>query len=712
MTPLGGHAVFLLLIQIALLLTVARFGSELAKRVGLPAVVGELASGIALGPSLFGKLWPLGFAAIFPHDAEQFHLLDVVGTLGMVLLLLLTGLETDLRLLRNLGRAASIASLLGMVIPFASGFGLGMWMPAQYVAQPDHRTLFSLFMATAMSISAMPVIAKILMDLGLTKRNLGLVILSAGVVDDTAGWLVLSLIAGAATKGVVRIADLGMTVLLMVGFVAAIGLVVYPITRRLMGFVREMRTKDSDLVLIVVFALLCGAVTERIGVHAVFGAFIAGTMLRQVPRLNHETVGRLESFVFSILAPVFFGIVGLKVDLWSMGSPVMLAIVLGVACLGKLVGCSLGAFWGGLRFWESLSIAAAMNARGAMGLVVATIGLSLGILNQQMFSIIVVVAIVTSFMAPLGLRFTVPRVRMTDDEVKRIAESDSKLAFNIGSIRALLPTAGGEPSLGAAIVTAALTKRSANPIQILHVDATSTWLQRLAHVFGNAPERSIDEHLKAVRELAGESSDVRRVASADISTAIVDAAKKGFDLVVLGAKDMGSAIIADVVDRAPCHVMIFRAHAAPTGAYRRLLVPIEGGAVSRVAVELAARYAEATGAALTLALIEQRQRMVSYVDDGTSAPDAVGPVSGADLERMSGVFRTSSVRPEILRLGFDPTGRALTDAVEAGGYDLVIVGAENRAIQHRLFFGYETERLLRKSPLPIAIVVPNVSKLM
>src|SRR5262245_60859892 len=317
--PLGGHAVFLLVVQVSLLLIVARLGSEIAKRLGLPAVVGELMSGIALGPSFFGTYWPHAFATVFPHEQAQFHLLEVVGTMGMILLLLLTGLETDLRLLKNLGRAAFIASATGMLVPFASRFVLGLFMPTAYLAQPDRRVLFSLFLATAMAISAMPVIAKILMDLDLTKRNIGLVILSAGVVDDTAGWLILSLIAGAASQGVVRIGDLGFTVLFTIAFLAGVGIVLYPIARWLMTFVtRHFRSPDTDLVLIVVLSLLCAGATEHIGVHAVFGAFVCGTMLRQT-RINEETVHRLESFVFAILAPVFFGIVGLKVDLWSLG---------------------------------------------------------------------------------------------------------------------------------------------------------------------------------------------------------------------------------------------------------------------------------------------------------------------------------------------------------------------------------------------------------
>ena len=184
---LGGHAVFLLLIQIALLLVAARVGGELCRRVALPAVVGELAAGILLGPSVLGHYLPGVSAAIFPRDPAQFHLLEAFGTMGMVLLLLLTGLETDLRLLRHLGRAALVASVMGMVFPFATGFGLGLLTPDAYLAQPDRRILFSFFLATAMAISAMPVIAKILMDLDLTKRNIGVVILSAGVVDDTVG---------------------------------------------------------------------------------------------------------------------------------------------------------------------------------------------------------------------------------------------------------------------------------------------------------------------------------------------------------------------------------------------------------------------------------------------------------------------------------------------------------------------------------------------
>src|SRR5262245_19071917 len=231
--PLGGHAVFLLLIQLAILLLAARLGAEIAKRMGLPTVVGELAAGIVVGPTVLGHYAPGVFAALFPHDSSQFHLLEVVGSLGMVLLLLLTGLETDLRLLRNLGRAALVASAMGMLVPFAMSYGLALWIPASYLAQPNHRLVFSAFLGTSLPISAMPVIAKILMDLDLTRRNIGMVILSAGVVDDTAGWLILSVIAGAASSGAVRWQGIGLTFAFLTAYLIAMA-ILYPIVRVLM----------------------------------------------------------------------------------------------------------------------------------------------------------------------------------------------------------------------------------------------------------------------------------------------------------------------------------------------------------------------------------------------------------------------------------------------------------------------------------------------
>jgi len=716
--PLAGHAVFLLLIQLALLIVVARLGAELAKRLGLPAVVGELAAGITLGPTGLGHYAPGAFAAVFPHSSEQFHLLDVFGNVGMVLLMLLTGLETDVRLLRNLGRAAMIASAMGMVLPFGLGFGLGYIMPAEYLVDPSSRILFSAFLATAMSISAMPVIAKILVDLDLTKRNIGLVILSAGVVDDTVGWLILSLIAGAASKGVMRFADLGLTVLYLAAFLVGVAFLLYPVLRVLVRASERFRTPDSDLVVIIVVTLLCAAATEHIGVHAVFGAFVAGVTLHQVPRVRKETVTRLESFVFGVLAPVFFGIVGLKVDLWNLGSGHMMAVVIFVACLGKLIGCSLGALWGGMRFWEAASIAVAMNARGAMEIVVATIGLSLGILSPQMFSIIVMVAIVTSFMAPLGLRLTMPRVRMTEDETRRILASESKGAFDPQRVRVLLATGGGPNAMAAAPLALGIAKRSDSPVRVVYAEVKTGRWRRALRAFSKGPPQNISQHIEALKGMGnGHAPEVRETSGPTVARAILNEARRGHDLIVMGSGEgasIGGPVVEEVVSKAPCHVAVMKTPpATPAGPFKNILVPVDGSVASRTAVELALRYAESAGADLSLAVLtERRPQAAAYTDmSGTHTTAEMSITSGEELERISVVFRASKLRPTILHLAYDPRSSAVAQAVEKGSYDLVVLGAENRAIQHRLFFGYENERLIRATRVPVVVVVPHMSKL-
>ncbi len=711
--PLGGNAIFVLFLQLAVILLFARLGAEAARRIGLPSVVGELSAGLVLGPSGLGHFAPAVFLWLFPQVEKNFHLLEVVGSLGMVLLLLQTGLETDIRILKNLGRAALIASLLGMAVPFASGFVLGLIMPNEYLAHPDQRGLFSLFLATALSISAMPVIAKILMDLRLTKRNVGLVILSAGVVDDTAGWLILSVIAGAASHGTVQFGGLVTTLIFTGVFIVAAALFIYPLSRWLIATAtRRFTTPDADLVFVLILAFACAATTEKIGIHAVFGAFVAGVILRQVPHLRADTTHRLESFASAVLAPVFFGIVGLKVNLWTLADANMLGLVLAVACFGKLVGCTLGSVWGGLRFWEGLSIAVAMNARGAMELVVAMVGLSLGILNQQMFSIIVVVAIATSFMAPLGLQLTMRKVRMTEDELKRMAAEESIGALDPERVRVLVPTGGGPHALAAFRFAAGIARMSAHAVDVVFVRAPKRLRDRFRNLLDNhaaiPPEADIELIVQKQLSLSGLPPALRKLEHRDVVNAVIEEAGKAADVLVLGASNRGNSlggpILEEILELAPCHVVIIKAGPPvlpdkQSLPYKKLLVPYSGGVFSRVAVEFAARYAEATQGELTIALLDEAQ-----ADGGMKVEE------GMDLGRISPVFRASAVKPTVLDVSGQ--GDQRMQGVLAGGeFDLVVVGAENRAIQHRLFFGYENERLINDARVAAAIVVPNLMRI-
>jgi nucleotide-binding universal stress UspA family protein len=426
----------------------------------------------------------------------------------------------------------------------------------------------------------------------------------------------------------------------------------------------------------------------------------------------------------------------------------MLAIVLAIACLGKLVGCLIGGVWGGLSFWESLSIAVAMNARGAMGLVVASIGLSLGILNQQMFSIIVVVAVATSFMAPVALRLTMKRVKLTRDEEQRILAEQSRGIFDPLRLRVLVPTAGGPNALVAARVAFRLASRSGEPVEVAYVDERGTFFDRLVRSLRFAEVRSnLEEHLVAMRALAGGTRMlVRHLVGRAAAEAVVDEAGKGFDIILAGASGgptkVGGRVLAEVVERAPCHVGIVKAGKGGS-ELMRVFVPIDGSSVSRVAAELALRYAEATGAELTLGLLSDRRaegaaRQKSLPDtlpidtplpappalEGTPSPPVasggveddesapLAPVDAAaaeaeDLARISAVFRVTSLRPRVVRIEYDAGNGGVAAAIVQGGYDLVVLGAENRAVRRHLFFGHENEHIIALDSVTTVILIPH-----
>lgn len=719
---LPGHALAVLLIQVALILTVSRLLAELMKRLGQPSVIGELLTGVVLGPSLLGWIWPGYFSTIFPADPTQVHLLEVVAWFGMVLLLLLTGLETDVRLLRNLGRAALSASAFGMTVNFAGGFTLGLLMPEHLLANPERRLLFAAFLATAMSISAMPVIAKILMDLELTKRNIALIILSAGVVDDTTGWLLLSLIAGIAKAQDWVFLRFLKTLGLTVGFLAASRYLVYPFARWLFRTLdHKARSPGAELTAIIVLTFLMASTTEAIGIHAVFGAFVTGCVLRQVPQIRHATLHRLEAVTLAVFAPVFFGLAGLKVELRSLDSPRLVLVVLGVATAGKLIGCTFGGLVGRMRFWEALSIGVAMNARGAMELVVALIGLNLGILSPSLYAAIVVMAIGTSFLAPILLRLTLTKVKMTPEEEARLQSAAQRGTFDAERLKALIPTAGGPNALVAGRVAAAVVRGEPPSLTLLYVQSKAVSIvQRLKGLFVPDPAgRNLQEHLELIKGYAEEKQarvEVRKQTEEDVVTSVCREAAHGYDVILLGAglrNPLRSAVTQALLDRAPCHVAIVRGGGAPRDA-RNVLIATDGSYFSRAAVELGILYAERVGASVTLLYSMELEH---DGDDREVEEDTGANTLEENFRRMMAttllttlsplVSRTTAKVSVTVRDAAQPTLPVLAE-VRTGMYQLLVVGAESSAVKHRLSVGYDVDKLVAEAPCSVVIVVPKI----
>ena len=554
--PLGEHELLLFLLQFALLLVVARSLGIVATRFGLPSVVGELLAGLVIGPSLLGNIAPGLFEGLFPQTAEQFHLLEIVSWLGVIMLLILTGLETDIGLIARKGKSAAAISLGGIVVPFATGVGLGFLLPETFLAAPDKRLVFALFIGTAMSISAIPVIAKVLMEMGVIRRDIGQVTLAAGMIDDTIGWILLSVVAGLASSGAVSFLSVGRSFLSVV----LVLVLAYTVGRRLVSLL--IRTLDNhvggDSVMIttlMVLALAFGAVTQALRLEAVLGAFIAGILVGQVKRFDDRMRHMFEQVALGIFAPVFFAAAGLRVDLGKLAKPNVLLVgllVLAVAIFGKFAGAYIGARASRQGHWEALSLGAGMNARGAMEIIVATVGFTRGILTAEMYSIILMVAVVTSLMAPPILRWTLAHVQPSEEEQRRLESEERRKDSFVGNLKRVLvpiPAGNGQSTMAAKVVRLLVEEED--------VEVTSLALRESVEAGDKRPKTAVHDELEDARSIA-------RADGGEPSRAILAEAERGYDLLVLGARTRGTNgdgplfehFVDDVIQESPCPLLV------------------------------------------------------------------------------------------------------------------------------------------------------------
>ncbi|WP_254529593.1 cation:proton antiporter [Natrinema gelatinilyticum] len=742
--PLGHHELLLVIVQLTVLLLVARTLGEVFRSIGQPAVVGELLAGVLLGPSVLGLIAPGLYETLFLVSEEQFHLLEVVSWLGLLMLLIVTGLETDIDLIVNKGRTAVVLSLGGIVVPFASGFALGWVLPTAFIAAPGQRVVFSLFLATAMSISAIPVIAKVLIELDVVRRDIGQLILAAGMVDDTIGWILLATVAGLARTGVF---DVGSAVTTIVSVVLFLG-VAFTIGRRFtVELVRWVdNTLGSDVALLstlMILALAAGAITQYVGLEAILGAFVVGVLVGQVKRFDYDLRRAFEAITLSIFAPVFFAIAGLRMDVASLADPTVFGVglvVLGVACFGKFAGILGVSPFAGLSRWEGVTIGGGMNARGAMEIIVATIGLGAGILTVEMYSIIVAIAIVTSLMAPAIMRWSIPKIRMSDEERERIErEAYLRESFVENITRVLLPTRGGADTRYAARLLGPLIRNREIELDVLCVSEPTTedggaiaelatrirtgltaWLRPTVRESNTAVGTdAVDRIFAAVeRNLGDQARPPRRLTrefDESVSRTILDEVSIGYDLVVLGETGIGrepdEPLFSETVDRviqeAPCPAMIVSTQSAADEAtdksLERILLPTVGTVSSRYAAELAFVIAASENA-----LVE----IVHVIDEPQSAEKFAGE---PDLSRQRGIG--GQIVDREATLGRQLGSRVLTSVTASNapeveiveraartGADVIIMGSDVRSVSQRAFLGHRVEYVVRNAPCPVAVL--------
>lgn len=390
----------LLALQIVAIVGLARLAGSLVARFGQPRVVGEMIAGLVLGPSVLGRFLPGVSAQLFPPASLGY--INALAQVGLLIFMFLVGLELDNTLMRRSRGTAVIASHASILAPFVLGTGLSLWLYTTFAPGGVRFVSFALFMGAAMSVTAFPVLARMLAERRMTATPLGSLAIACAAVDDVTAWCILAAVVLVARSG--DPAALAITV----GGTALYLSIMFTVGRRVLALLVEKTARtSSEMFLAAMMLVTLGSawITERLGIHALFGAFLVGALLPKTPETVDALTSRLRDLMVVLLLPLYFAFTGLRttVSLISGGTGwLVLAAVIAVAVAGKLGGSAIAARMSGMRWRESLSLGALMNTRGLMELVILNVGLDIGVLTPTLFAMMVVMALVTTALtAPL-----------------------------------------------------------------------------------------------------------------------------------------------------------------------------------------------------------------------------------------------------------------------------------------------------------------------
>ena len=708
--PLEEHALLVFWTQLLVLVVTARSLGWIMRRMGLPRVIGELAAGVVLGPTLFGRVWPDGFEWFLPDDEAQSAALLAVAWVGIALLLVVTGFETDLALIKRLGRASASVTALSLLVPLVGGLVVGYTMPDQFLGADTSRGIYALFVALALSVSSLAVIAKILSELGLMRRDFGQITVAAGMANDVVGWLLLAIFAGLASSGTVSFSGVATTLAGMAAFV----LVTFTVGQRVVdASLRQVRRNGPDLggalTVAIITMLAMGVATQALGIEAVLGAFVAGVILHRSRFQQPEVLDRIERITQSFLAPVFFATAGLRVDLGLLDDSTTLTwagIVLAVALVAKFIGAFWGARLAGQSNRAAVALGAGLNARGALEIVIATVGLSLGVLNDRAYTVIVLVPLVTTVVASVTLRWVVRDWMGSPEEQERL-EREEALSRNVivRTSRVLLPSKGGPASIAAAQVLQYTwpTESAATVLTVGRLDDAD--LDPLRNVlFDREVEFRVIES----------ATDDRAVAAA-----VAAEAQLGYGAIAVGAATehpggLLSPMVDELLKTSPVPVVIVRRarklERPLPPAFSRALVPVTGTQSSKAAQEVAFSISEDLGTEVVLTHVVNRTSAVAAAglprlfqrrrDEPEPEMAVAERLMAEATERAQG--HGLEVR-QLVRHGAS-TADEITRAAREVDADLVVVGAGLRNVDGRPFLGHNVETVLENCDATVVVV--------
>jgi Kef-type K+ transport system membrane component KefB/nucleotide-binding universal stress UspA family protein len=713
-----GPSDLLFIAQLLLLLLVGRLLGEAMLRIKQPAVMGQLVAGLILGPSLLGAVFPEIHRVIFPGTGEQKAMMEAIAQFGVLLLLLLTGMETDLKLVRESGRASISASLAGILVPFVCGVALGEALPDSMLPDPSKRLITSLFLGTALSIASVKIVATVIHEMKFMRRTVGQVILASAIIDDTVGWMITAVIFSLALVGHIDVMSVARSVIGTVVFMA----VSLTLGRRAVFFIIRWvnDTFVSDFAVITAILLIMGgmaAITDLIGVHTVLGAFVAGILVGESPILTKHIDEQLRGLIVAFFMPVFFGTAGLSADLTILKDPALLGLtfaLIAIASLGKFGGAFIGGRLGGLSFRESLALGTGMNARGSTEVIVATIGLSMGALSHNLFTMIVTMAVVTTTAMPPTLRWALSRLPMRKQEKQRLDREEMEARGFVPNLeRLLLSVDGSANGKFATRICGMIAGYKNMPTTVMQIKTDKKTSKAAAEVQKQAAAtagETIQEIAAQTEPPAAEARsetpklDVTAILEkAPSAEAVAEEAEKGYSLLLIGLEktvtrrnqfhDDVTNIAAgfegplSIVDARNAHLK------QPLDEKLNILAPVNGTETSRRAAEIAIVLARASKAPIT----------ALYVAPSGKGKKRARQYEEAILKDIVALAETYDVTLHTAVRANLAAEEAIIKQTARGRHNLIVLGAGRRPGE-KLFFGDTAAALIAKSERSLMFV--------
>ena len=689
------HSILLLIAQLAVIILASRILGWLATCIRQPRVVGEMVAGIMLGPSLLGWAFPGLAGALFPPDSIPF--LGLLAQLGVIFFLFIIGLELNPRLLRNRGHVAVVISHVSIIAPLLLGAATSLYLYGLVFNDTSQMRFSSvaLFMGAAMSITAFPVLARILTERNLHKSQVGAVAITCAAVDDVSAWCLLAFVVGLARAE--GLAQAVTTTALAGAYIVAMVFAVRPFLLRVEAYYDRQGRLTTGVLGVLVIVVLCSSLaTEAIGIHALFGAFMAGAIMPKGSRFVRDVSQRVEQFTLIVLLPIFFVFTGLMTRIELINSPelwMLTLLIIAVACAGKFGGSSLAAAACGMRWRESAAIGILMNTRGLMELVILSVGRELGVITDAVFAMMVLMALVTTFLTTPILGWVYPErlIRARPSPAAAGGAHDSIL------IPISLPRSGRALIQLADLITG--PANVARRVVGLHLRRAEEH-----EAYSTAPGQPADttEPLQALQfgaEAIGMALESVSLVTRDPASDIARTAEDygvglilmGFHKPILGATILGGTVHR-VLEQAQADVAIFVDRGFPDRP-ASILVPYLGSDHDRMALEIASTIARHSSAAVTVLHVVPPR----------------GASEGGDRERLNAKAATERVfsdpsQPAPVTFKVVESDDPIATVLEhCRPFDLVLIGVAERWGLSSQLFGWRAERIARDCPTSMLI---------